>query len=279
MALELAEQMPGTDRFVVCQLFLARLRLAQGDATAATALLAQAGQAAQAQQFMLRLPEIAAAQVLTLIHQGNLASAAHLAATHRLPASQARVYLAQGDAPAALAVLDPLRRQMESAGWEDERLKVVVLQALALHAGGREKDALQLLAGALATGEPEGFRRIFVGEGPAIAPLLSAAAAQGILPDYAGKLLEAIEPVAQKRGEETSVSSQHSLAEPLTQRELEVLRLVAQGLSNQEIGERLFLALDTVKGHNRRIFEKLQVQRRTEAVAKARALHLLLPDL
>jgi LuxR family transcriptional regulator, maltose regulon positive regulatory protein len=63
--------------------------------------------------------------------------------------------------------------------------------------------------------------------------------------------------------------------EPLRQRELEVLQLVAQGLSNSEIGERLFLALDTVKGHNRKIFEKLQVQRHTEAVARARELGLL----
>jgi LuxR family maltose regulon positive regulatory protein len=61
----------------------------------------------------------------------------------------------------------------------------------------------------------------------------------------------------------------------LSQRELEVLRLIAQGLSNQEICQRLFLALSTVKGHNRVIFGKLQVQRRTEAVARARELGLL----
>ncbi len=66
-----------------------------------------------------------------------------------------------------------------------------------------------------------------------------------------------------------------SLVEALTRRELEVLKLVAQGLSNEEIGERLFLSLSTVKGHNRNIFDKLQVQRRTEAVARARELRLL----
>ncbi|ANY75467.1 hypothetical protein BBD41_24460 [Paenibacillus ihbetae] len=66
-----------------------------------------------------------------------------------------------------------------------------------------------------------------------------------------------------------------SLIEPLSQRELEVLELIAKGLSNKEIGEKLFLALDTVKGHNRRIFEKLQVQRRTEAIARAAELNLL----
>jgi LuxR family maltose regulon positive regulatory protein len=65
------------------------------------------------------------------------------------------------------------------------------------------------------------------------------------------------------------------LVEPLSQREIEVLRLIAQGLSNREIGERLFLAVNTVKGHNRIIFDKLQVQRRTEAVARARELDLL----
>ena len=66
-----------------------------------------------------------------------------------------------------------------------------------------------------------------------------------------------------------------SLVEPLSPRELEIVRLIAQGLSNQEIGHRLFLTLDTIKGHNRRIFEKLQVQRRTEAIVRARELGLL----
>jgi LuxR family transcriptional regulator, maltose regulon positive regulatory protein len=65
------------------------------------------------------------------------------------------------------------------------------------------------------------------------------------------------------------------LDEPLSQRELEVLRLIAQGLSNQEISQRLFLALNTVKGHNQKIYSKLQVQSRTEAIARARELDLL----
>ena len=68
---------------------------------------------------------------------------------------------------------------------------------------------------------------------------------------------------------------QSKLIEPLSKRELEILQLIAQGLSNQEIGKQLFLALNTVKGHNRIIFSKLQVQRRTEAVARARELDLL----
>ncbi|MBQ4901217.1 hypothetical protein KB559_20445 [Paenibacillus sp. Marseille-P2973] len=66
-----------------------------------------------------------------------------------------------------------------------------------------------------------------------------------------------------------------TLIEPLSQREMEVLQLIDQGLSNREITDKLFLALDTVKGHNRRIFEKLNVQRRTEALARARELNLI----
>ena len=88
------------------------------------------------------------------------------------------------------------------------------------------------------------------------------------------KLLAAIEREKQEHVQQSAFNPQ-PLIEPLSPRELEVLQLIAQGLSNDEIGKRLFLALDTVKGHNRRIYDKLQVQRRTEAVARARELGLL----
>ena len=97
---------------------------------------------------------------------------------------------------------------------------------------------------------------------------MSAASAHGRIPDAIGKLLAVFE-VEKRKSHDESVQR---LIEPLSHRELEVLRLISQGLSNHEIGEQLFLALDTVKGHNRKIFGKLQVQRRTEAVARARAL-------
>ena len=95
------------------------------------------------------------------------------------------------------------------------------------------------------------------------------------MPDYTGKLLAAFDTEERKSQPRSDPAPALALSEPLSQRELEVLRLVAQGLSNHEIGERLFLALDTVKGHNRRIFDKLQVQRRAEAIARARELGLL----
>ena len=105
--------------------------------------------------------------------------------------------------------------------------------------------------------------------------LLSEAAAQGGMPDYINKLLAVSEVEEQKSQDKPSVPFAQPLIEPLSQRELEVLRLVAEGFSNDEIGKRLFLALDTVKGHTRRIYDKLQVRRRTEAVARARELGLL----
>ena len=126
--------------------------------------------------------------------------------------------------------------------------------------------------------EPEGYVRLFVGEGAPMARLLSEAATQGITPAYTGRLLVAAGLEAQADESPPSrptVRAAQALDEPLSPRELDVLHLIAAGLSNREIGERLFLALDTVKGHNRRIFAKLGVQRRTEALSRARALKLI----
>jgi len=276
-SLHLARQYESdVDRFVACEVFLARLKLAQGDVAGAAAMLARASQSARQQGFAHRLPEIAAAQVLTFLRQGQLAAAAHLAETHDLPLSQARVLLAQGNPAVARAALVPWRRQVEAKGWTDERLKALVLQAVALQADGDQDQAAQLLLDALALAEPEGLIRLFVDEGRPLAPLLTAAAARGLMPDYIGKVLAACEVEKQKyEATSSQLPPAQPLFEPLSRRELEVMRLIAQGLSNQEIGERLVLALETVKGHNKKIFGKLQVQRRTEAVARAHALGLL----
>jgi LuxR family maltose regulon positive regulatory protein len=278
-ALHLARQYDRViDRFIIHEVFLARLKLAQGDVDGAASMLAQTSQSARQKNFAHRIPEVAAAQVLALLRQGDLAAAAHLAQTHDLPLSQARVHLAQGDASAALGVLGPLREKMEEKGWQDERLKVMVLQAVALHTHGEKEKAVRLLGDALALAEPGGFIRIFVDEGIPMARLLAEAVTRRMTPDYTGKLLAVFEAEKQRSAGESllrpSPPSQ-PLIEPLSQRELEVLQLIAQGLSNREISESLFLALDTVKGHNRKIFDKLQVERRTEAIARARELGLL----
>lgn len=174
-------------------MFLARLKLAQGDVAGATAILDEANQSVREHRFTFCMPEVAAAQILTLLHQGDPAAAAHLAQAHDLPISQARIHLAQGDASTALVALDPLRQQAEAQGWEDERLKVMVLQAVALHVLGEKDKAVQLLGEALALAEPGGFICTFVDEGIPMAQLLCEAATRGIMPDYTAKLLAAFE--------------------------------------------------------------------------------------
>jgi LuxR family maltose regulon positive regulatory protein len=273
LSAQLARQIEGVDTPAICGVFLARLKLAQGDIAGADALLTEAEQFVRQHNFMFRMPDVAAAQVLILLRRDDLAAAAHLAEQYDLPISQARVHLAQGDTSLALALLEPLRKQVETKGWADERLKVMILQAVAHHAHGDNDQAVQLLRDALALAEPGGFIRIFVDEGPPMAHLLYKALTRGIAPEYAQKLLAAF-PIAEQ-GYPAPSKTQSAIIEPLSQRELEVLELIAQGLSNREISERLFLALSTVKRHNGNIFGKLEVRRRTEAVARARELGLL----
>lgn len=272
LAAPLALRIENTDRWVACELFLARLSLTRGHAAGAAAHLAAAQQATREHNFSRQLPPIAAVQTLLHLQRGDLAAAARAAQAHDLPLSQAHVLLAQGDAAGALAILAAYRQEVEARGWADQRLQAMILQAVAWQAHGERDKALHLLGEALALAEPEGFLRAFVDEGAPMAQLLAQAAARGVLPEYAARLLAAF--AAEPPPQAVSARSQ-PLIEPLSERELEVLRLIAQGLSNQEIGARLFLALDTVKGHNRRIFDKLQVQRRTEAVARARELGLM----
>jgi LuxR family maltose regulon positive regulatory protein len=279
LGLQLARQYDtNIDIFVLCEMFLALLKLARGDVAGAAAMLAETERSVRERNFILRMPELAAAQVLTLLHQGNRGAAARLAQTQDIPLSQARVLLAQGDPSAALATLQKYRQQMEAKGWADERLKTMIIQSVALSAHGEKDKAVQLLSEALALAEPGGFIRIFVDEGAPMTHLLSEAAALGIKPDYVAKLLAAFQSEKRNADDKPDLSAAplgQPLREALSQRELEILHLLAQGLSNREIGERLYLALDTIKGHNRQIFGKLQVQRRIEAVARARELGLL----
>ncbi len=270
------------DRVILCGLTLAYLRLARGDVTGAERYLAQAEQSLRQKNHTLRLPEIANAQASIHLYQGNTAAAAQLAQQYDNPLLQARVHIAQGDPAAALAVLLPFRQQAEAKGLEDERLRALTLQALALHLQEDKAPARQALAEALTLAEPGGCIRLFVDRGEPmrlfIVDFVSWINKQSgnrthPLRGYVDKILAAFATSDGIDGTKTNHQSSE-LIEPLSQRELEVLQLICQGLSNHEICQRLFLALDTVKGHNRRIFDKLQVHRRTEAIARARELGL-----
>ena len=276
-ALQLEQQYDKViDRYIICEVFLASLKLARGDLAGAAAILSQASQSARQHNFVHRLPEIAAAQVLVLLREGDLTAAAHLAQTHDLPLTQARVAFVQGDPLAALTKLETLRHEAETKRWDDERLRVMVLQAIAQDAHGEKEKAVRVLSEALTLAEPGGFIRLFIDEGEPMRLLLEKQLRDRghHMMGYVNKILAAFassQPMQQSKFK----NRETEMVEPLSQRELEVLKLIAEGLSNDEIGKRLFLALDTVKGHNRRIYDKLQVQRRTEAIARARELGLL----
>ena len=175
----------------------------------------------------------------------------------------------------AMDLLQRLLHAAESGQRMGSVIEILVTQALAFQAQGDVARALAALERALTLAEPEGNVRVFVDEGAPMAALLSEAAARGIMPGYIEKLLAHFRGEARARKELTSPPHGEAMIEPLSQRELDVLQLIAQGCSNREIGERLFLAVNTVKGYNQKLFDKLQVQSRTEAIARARGLRLL----
>ena len=151
-------------------------------------------------------------------------------------------------------------------------IEILNLQALTFQAGGDTARAMTPLERSLTLAEPGGFIRIFVDEGPPMETLLKWMKAEdGRIKEYVRTLLAAF---ADKESFPSALSPQ-PLIEPLSDRELEVLHLIAEGLSNREIGLRLYLSPNTIKRHNNNIYEKLGVHSRTEAVAKARILNIL----
>lgn len=275
-SLQLARQYDQiVDRVILSELYLARLQLARGDVIGAANILSQLEQRARQDNIPTRLQDLAYLQARIHLRHGDFEAVVQMARQNDFPLMQARALIAQGNPSAALEVVESLLQRAKEKRWADRLLEVMAVQSIALYASGEKEKAVEVLSELLAATEPGGFIRLFLDEGPLMAELLSAAAAQGIRLGYVNKLLAAFAAEPREQQPTASIPGSSALAEPLTPRELEVLRLIATGLSNQEICARLFLALDTVKGHNRRIFEKLQVQRRTEAIARARELGLI----
>jgi LuxR family maltose regulon positive regulatory protein len=205
-----------------------------------------------------------------------------IAAARALVARASSPEAAQSDAAGqALASLAGLLRAAETAKRMGNTIQILAVQALAFQVQGSVDQAVASLERALSLAEPEGYVRTFVDEGPPMAHLLYEAATRGILPDYAGRLLAAFPdskaaPVASPKADQRPAPTLESaLIEPLSERELEVLHLIAEGLTNAEIASRLYLSLNTVKAHTRNIYGKLDAHSRTQAVARARVLGVL----
>jgi LuxR family maltose regulon positive regulatory protein len=197
-------------------------------------------------------------------------------------ATLAQLRIAQGQSAEALAILKPLSGRAESAGWIMLLIPILILESLALQDQGDETQALATLERALSLAQPEGYVRIFLDFGMQIAELLKMAAARGIEVEYVSKLLSAL----RKEHEDESQSGKLSLmpaashlfqplVEPLSDRELEVLDLLANGLSNKQIAKTLVISVGTVKKHLKNIYGKLGVHSRTEAVARGRDIDIL----
>jgi LuxR family maltose regulon positive regulatory protein len=275
---------------------LARLQQARGNFREALATLDAFEHLAEQRHFAPHLlSQGAAVRARLELAQGNVAAAIHWADTSGLSASDddlpypregeylalARVRIAQArDDPAgnflqdALHLLDRLRESAETKARMGSVLEILVLRALALEAQGNRTSALSTLERALVPAEPEGYIRLFVDEGAPMLVLLRQAHARSRVPGYVASLLGVF---GEQHASDLPLSSARPgpLAEPLTEREGEVLRLLLEGASNREIARRLVLSVNTVKRHVYNLCGKLGVQSRTQAIARARTLNLL----
>ena len=188
----------------------------------------------------------------------------------------ARILSAQGKTEDAIRIHQRLLENAEAGGRTLRVIEILMLQAITYRTIGDGDQAMNTLEKALKLAEPEGFIRIFVDEGIPMARLLYEALSRKIASDYVQRLLSAFPDEEDGRSiSPQPASSEMDLIEPLSERELEILQLIAGGLSNQEIGSQLYLSLNTVKAHTRNIYGKLGVKSRTQAAARARTLGIL----
>lgn len=187
----------------------------------------------------------------------------------------ARLLIARREFEKAGGVLEPLLRLAEETGWTGFVVENLALQALSLWGQSKTAPALAALRRAVSLAEPEGYTRIFADEGEPMAGLLLTLCRQEApnspLQRYLDRLLAAFEPGG--RREEVPPATEQ--VKPFSERELEVLRLVAAGLSNREIADEMVVAVSTVKTHVNNIFRKLGVSSRTQAIARAREMGLI----
>jgi len=265
-------------------IMLARVKQAQGDAAGADQLIQRIPQILRSSSLSpLNAASANAWHARLSLQQGDLALASRWVQEHHLGVDDelnpgreweyvtlARVLIAQYRPHEALSLLARLLHQAERLGWMGNALEIFVLQAVASRTGGDEVGAMERLSRALSLAEPEGYIRLFVDEGEPIVALLRQAYARGIAPDYVATLLSAAGAPAL-----AALSPARSLLEPLTERELEVLRLLVAGLSNTAMARELVITIGTVKSHINHIYGKLGVQSRSQAIARAHTLHLL----
>jgi LuxR family maltose regulon positive regulatory protein len=187
----------------------------------------------------------------------------------------AEIQITLGNPQPALVYLQRQLYRASENGLKNRVIELSVLQALGWRTIGDRPRARAALEHALSIAQPEGYMCTF-DQGPALTQLLVEAARQGFYREYTEDILNSTgKKESLKQREPVDHSAQMPFGERLSERELEVLRLIAQGTTNLEIAERLVITVGTVKSHINHIFSKLDVHNRTEAVARARGLGLL----
>ncbi len=285
----------------------ARIKQAQGDEEEAWHLLREIENYIYRHRSTWLVPVLSMQRARLWLTQGNLAEAGEWAVASGLSFDDpldhlreaeyltlARVYIAQRKLVLALGLLGRLRQEAEAGKRVSSVIEIALLEALAWQEQGDMQQALAALVDALALAKPEGYIRIFVDEGAPMEALLTRAIKmrpelerlQKIAPGYIRTLLATIKqerlwrelpeerdhPIPEVNEDDEPVEP---LLEPLTEREIELLRLVAAGLPNRTIAEHMVVSAGTVKVHMHNIHNKLNVHNRTEAVARARELRLL----
>jgi len=265
---------------------LAAIRQAGGDLDGALELLADAKRL-YVGDFSPDVRPVAALEARVWVRQGRPAEAGRWARERGLSAEDdlsyvrefehitlARVLLARRNEAGrsrqhALDLLVRLQQAAEDGGRAGSLIEILILRALGNQARGDVRAALVPLERALALAEPEGYVRIFVDEGAPMAELLASAARQAIAPAYVRRLLAAF------GSSEARPAAKQQLVEPLSERELDVLRLLAGDLDGPDIARELVVSLNTVRSHTKSIYAKLGVNSRREAVRRAAELDLL----
>ena len=295
----LCRQLVYTPPLVTGLVTLAWIRQAKGDPAGALDAIGEAERVQLSPEIVGLINPVPAERARLALAQGDVDAAARWAQASGLTATDelsyprereylvlARVLLGAQAPEQALGLLERLQARATAQGRTGSVIEIQALQALARSAGGDQAGALAALAEALDLAAPEGYLRVFVDEGPPMAALLrqllagrrqERPAIDAVPQDYLARLVEAFEqaglPVRLPVRSGGVVVA--GLVEPLTERELEVLRLLADGRSNQAIAAELVISLDTVKRHVSHLFSKLEVANRTQAVSRARELGLL----
>ncbi|MDX1415387.1 MAG: LuxR C-terminal-related transcriptional regulator [Candidatus Promineifilaceae bacterium] len=262
---------------------LALLLQATGDHTAALRALIMAENAAGDRAPQITHARNQATAVTIALAQNDLNTARRRAEQMQTPASASLFYaplflvpaqlsLAQGNKSAAAAHLAIEHEKATRSGWRYGQIEIRVLQAMA--ASG-SNDASRYLADALTSAQTEGFLRVFLDKGKDLIPVLHLAAGHNVHADYSKSLLAIFDETSPLPSGPTASNPSTALVETISDREIEVLALLADSLTYQEIAQRMFVSVNTVKSHLKNIYGKLGVHNRREAVARARALHLL----